>query len=156
MLANPSAIERIGDKLYVLDKDKSAIVVYRATDFASRVHEGVRLYMEGLYEEAQPYFEEVLTYNGLFILAYQAIADAHFKRGAYAQALEYYRYAEDRNGYSEAFWELRNIVLQRHLGNGLVVLFGLWVAGSVFTRLGAVAAGWSRCVIGCTPCAGCG
>ena len=135
MLANPSAIERIGDKLYVLDKDKSAIVVYRATDFASRVHEGVRLYMEGLYEEAQPYFEEVLTYNGLFILAYQAIADAHFKRGAYAQALEYYRYAEDRNGYSEAFWELRNIVLQRHLGNGLVVLFGLWVAGSVFTRL---------------------
>uniref|UniRef100_A0A7C1FGT6 DUF1282 domain-containing protein n=1 Tax=Caldilinea aerophila TaxID=133453 RepID=A0A7C1FGT6_9CHLR len=135
MLANPSAIERRGNELYVLDKDKNAIVVYRATDFAERVHAGVRLYMEGLYEEAQPYFEEVLTYNGLFILAYQAIADAYFKKGAYAQALEIYRYAEDRNGYSEAFWELRNIVLQRHLGNGLVVLFSLWVAGSIFTRV---------------------
>jgi len=135
MLANPSAIERRGNELYVLDKDKNAIVIYRATDFAERVHAGVRLYMEGLYEEAQPYFEEVLTYNGLFILAYQAIADAYFKQGAYAQALEVYRYAEDRNGYSEAFWELRNIVLQRHLGNGLVVLFSLWVAGSIFTRV---------------------
>lgn len=135
MLANPSSIERRGNELYVLDKDKNAIVIYRATDFAERVHQGVRLYMEGLYEEAQPYFEEVLTYNGLFILAYQAIADAYFKQGAYAQALDYYRYAEDRNGYSEAFWELRNSVLQRHLGNGLVVLFGLWVAGSVFTRM---------------------
>jgi tetratricopeptide (TPR) repeat protein len=135
MLSNPSAIERRGNELYVLDKDKNAIVIYRATNFAERVHAGIRLYMEGLYEEAQPYFEEVLTYNGLFILAYQAIADAYFKQGAYAQALEVYRYAEDRNGYSEAFWELRNIVLQRHLGNGLVVLFSLWVAGSIFTRV---------------------
>ncbi|MCX7852935.1 MAG: NHL repeat-containing protein, partial [Caldilineales bacterium] len=48
-LSNPTAIERVGDELYVLDKDKNAILVYRATDFARRVHEGVRLYMEGLY-----------------------------------------------------------------------------------------------------------
>jgi tetratricopeptide (TPR) repeat protein len=135
VLATPSSIERIGDDLYVLDKDKNAIVIYRATDFATRVHDGVRLYMEGLYEDAQPYFEEVLAYNGLFILAYQAIADAYFKEGVYAQALEYYRYAEDRNGYSEAFWELRNVVLQQHLGNALAVIFGAWVVGSVFTRM---------------------
>lgn len=135
MLSNPTAIERVGDTLYVLDKDKNAIITYRATDFATTVHNGVRLYMEGFYQEAKPYFEEVLTYNGLFIMAYQAIADAYFKEGDYAAALQAYRYAEDRNGYSEAFWELRNAVLQRSLGDALVLMFGGWIALSVFTHL---------------------
>ncbi len=134
-LANPTAIERVGDMLYVLDKDKNAIVTYQATDFARKVHDGVRLYMEGLYQEARPHFEEVLTFNGLFIMAYQGIADAYYKEGNYAAALTAYRYAEDRRGYSETFWELRNVVLQRYLGNGLVALVGLWIATGVFSRL---------------------
>ncbi|MDW8268971.1 MAG: YIP1 family protein [Anaerolineae bacterium] len=134
-LSNPTAIERVGDELYVLDKDKNAILVYRATDFARRVHEGVRLYMEGLYREARPYFEEVLTYNGLFIMAYQGIADACYQDRDYACALAMYRYAEDRRGYSEAFWELRNVVLQRHLGNALMALVGVGAFTSVFGRL---------------------
>ncbi len=134
-LSSPSALERVGDKLYVLDRDKKAIVTYQATDFAKRVHEGVRLYLEGFYLEAKPYFEEVLTYNGLFRMAYQAIADAYYKQGDYAGALNAYRYAEDRNGYSETFWELRNAVLQRHLGNALAALAGVWAAASLFAPL---------------------
>ncbi|MGQ9767000.1 MAG: YIP1 family protein [Anaerolineae bacterium] len=134
-LASPTAIERVGDRLYVLDKDKNAIVIYQATAFAKKVHDGVRLYMEGFYQEAKPHFEEVLTYNGLFIMAYQAIADAYYKEGNYPAALTAYRYAEDRRGYSETFWELRNAVLQRHLGNGLLALAGLWAVSSLFSRL---------------------
>jgi len=134
-LSSPAALERVGDKLYVLDRDKKAIVTYQATDFAKRVHEGVRLYLEGFYLEAKPYFEAVLTYNGLFRMAYQAIADAHYKQGDYAGALNAYRYAEDRNGYSETFWELRNAVLQRYLGNALVAIAGVWAAASVFAPL---------------------
>ena len=135
LLSNPTAIERIGDRLAVLDKDKNAIITYRATDFAKRVHDGVRLYTEGFYAEAKPYFEDVLTQNGMYVMAYQAIADAYYKAGDYPNALQNYRYAEDRNGYSETFWELRNVVLQRSLGDGLAVFFGGWVALSVFNRL---------------------
>ena len=135
MLTNPTAIVRAGDELYVLDKDKNAIITYRATEFAKKVHEGVRLYMDGFYPEAKPYFEEVLTYNGLFIMAYQAIADAYYKNVDYSSALQSYRYAEDRDGYSETFWELRNAVLQRYMGNALLAIFGLWIASGVFTRL---------------------
>lgn len=134
-LSNPTAIERFGDELYVLDKDKNAIVTYRATEFAKKVHDGVRLYMDGLYVEARPHFEEVLTYNGLFIMAYQAIADAYYKERNYTDALITYRYAEDRSGYSQAYWELRNVILQRSLANALLVLMGVWVAASVLGRL---------------------
>ncbi len=135
MLANPVSIERLGSDLYVLDKDKSAILIYRATDFAQRVHEGVRLYVDGFYVEAKPYFEEALTYNGLFLMPYQGIADAYYKQNDYLRALQAYRTAEDRNGYSETFWELRNAVLQQYLGSALLALFGVWLLSAVFTRL---------------------
>ncbi|MCC7206094.1 MAG: YIP1 family protein [Anaerolineae bacterium] len=135
MLTNPTAIERMGDDLVVLDKDKNALVTYRVTDFARKVHDGVRLYMDGFYVEARPYFEDVLTYNGLYVMAYQAIADAYYKEGDYANALQAYRLAEDRDGYSETFWEMRNAALQRYLGSGLGVLFGGWIAFAVFTRM---------------------
>jgi tetratricopeptide (TPR) repeat protein len=134
-LINPVAIDRYGDFVYVLDKDKNAVVVYQATEFARLVHEGVRLYTEGYYVEAMPYFEQVLDYNGSFIMSYQAIADAYFKQRNYASALTAYRYAEDRAGYSEAFWELRNVVLQRYLSQALLWLVVLGVAQNVGTRL---------------------
>ena len=134
-LSNPTAIERYQDFIYVLDKDKNAIVAYQATAFANKVHDGVRLYVGGFYSEAKPYFEEVLNYNGSFIMAYQGIADAYFKQGDYPNALSSYKYAEDQYGYSQAFWELRNLVLQKHLGQALIGIFGLWLVLSIVTRL---------------------
>jgi tetratricopeptide (TPR) repeat protein len=131
-LRNPTAIARYGEFIYVLDKDKNAVVVYQTTSFARQVHEGVRLYIEGFYQEAMPYFEDVLDFNGSFIMSYQGIADAYFKEGDYANALAAYRYAEDRNGYSQAFWELRNVILQQYLSQALLGFFGFTLVYQLF------------------------
>jgi len=133
-LRNPSAIERDGEFIYVLDEDKNAIVVYQTTAFARQVHYGVRLYMDGFYSEAKPYFERVLNFNGSFIMAYQAIADAYYKERNYTTALENYRYAEDHHGYSQAFWELRNTVLQQYLTSAILWIVGLSLTHSIFNR----------------------
>jgi len=135
-LVNPTAIERYQEYIYVLDKDKNALVVYETTAFARLVHDGVRLYMDGYYSEAKPYFEEVINYNGSFIGSYYVIADAYYKERDFANALTYYRYAENPYGYSQAFWELRNVILQEYLGTALFALLGLWLAQVVVKRLG--------------------
>jgi tetratricopeptide (TPR) repeat protein len=80
-VSNATAIGRFQENIYVLDKDKNALIVYETTSFARQVHEGVRLYIEGFYQEAMPYFEQILDFNGTFIMAYQGIADAYFKEG---------------------------------------------------------------------------
>ncbi len=134
-LRNPTAVDRHGEYLYVLDKEKNAIVVYETTAFARQVHDGVRLYMEGFYQESRPIFENVLDDNGSFIMAYQAIADACFKEGNYTDALTFYRYAEDRDGYSQAFWELRNVVLQQYLGQAIIGLFAFSLVWQTTKRL---------------------
>jgi len=133
-LRNPTAIARYEDNIYVLDKEKNAVVIYTTTAFAEEVHSGVALYMEGFYREAKPYFDNVLDYNGSFIMAYQAIADAHYKERDFQQALDAYRYAEDINGYSQAYWELRNQVLQEQLSNVIMWGIGFWAVSSVFTH----------------------
>jgi len=133
-LRNPTAIERYGEFIYVLDKDKNSIVIYQTTAFARMVHDGILLYMEGFYAEAKPYFEEVLNYNGAFIMSYQAIADAYYKDRSYTEALTAYRYAEDRSGYSQAYWELRNFILQQYLSQAILLLLGLSLAQVVVKR----------------------
>lgn len=133
-LQDPTAIERYGEFIYVLDKAKNAVVVYETTAFAQLVHAGVELYVEGYYQEAKPYFEEVLNYNGSFIIAYQAIADAYYKERDYAAALETYRYAEAQVGYSTAFWELRNLVLQQFLSQAILGLVGFSIVFQVGKR----------------------
>jgi len=134
-LRNPTGIERYGETIYVLDKDKNAIITYQTTAFAQQVHEGVRLYMEGYYIEAKPYFESVLNFNGSYIMAYQAIADAYYKERDFNDALQYYKYAEDQKGYSEAYWELRNVQLQKYLTTAIIALVVLSVVNGVVKRL---------------------
>ena len=134
-LRNPSAVGRYQDRIYVLDKDKNALVVYQSTAFARTVHDGMRLYVNGFYQEAKPYFEQVLNLNGSLVISYQAIADAYFKEGKYQQALESYRYAESRDGYSQAFWELRNQALQKYLSPAILMIIGLTVFQSVGSGL---------------------
>lgn len=130
-LRNPSAIGRYQDNLYVLDKDKNALVIYESTAFAREVHQGIKLYTEGFYQEAKPFFERVLTYNSSFVVAYQALGDAYFKEQNYTAALENHRYGGTLRGYSQAFWELRNIVLQTYLTQGILGLLGF----SLFVQL---------------------
>jgi tetratricopeptide (TPR) repeat protein len=134
-LSSGIAIARYGESIYTLDKDKEALIVYETTSFARQVHEGVRLYIEGFYQEARPYFEQILSFNGTFIMAYQGIADAYFKEGDYANALTAYRNAEDRDGYSQAFWELRNFLLQKYLSQALMGFFGLFLVFQVTRRI---------------------
>ncbi|MEF3274825.1 MAG: YIP1 family protein [Chloroflexus sp.] len=133
-LINPTGVARHANLIYVLDKEKNALIRYQATAFAETVHRAMRLYLAGFYQEAQPYFEQVLNFNGSFVMAYQGLADAYFKAGDYAAALTAYRYAEDRVGYSEAFWELRNAVLQQYLGPSLIVLTLVAIAQSLLRR----------------------
>lgn len=126
-LKNPSAVLRYQDRLIVLDSAKNAIVVYQETAFAKLVHDGVKLYTEGLYLDAQPYFESLIDANGSFLLSYMALGNAAYQRREFDAALSYFRLGESRYWYSQAFWELRNVFIQNNLGWGLLGLLGYWI-----------------------------
>lgn len=116
VLSNPVAINVLdnGD-LLVLDKNYSMIVKYSRTQFAELVFAAVEYYKDGLYLEGESSWEEVLRLNSRFIVSYKALAKANMKKGNYELALEQFRLAEDKDGYSEAYWQIRNDWLQENL-----------------------------------------
>lgn len=133
---SPAAIEIGKDgTLYLLDKEKNVVQLLEPTAFANEVHKGIVLYKEGLYVESEEIWNNVLKMNSSFILSYQAIAKSYFKRGLNEEALDTFKLAEDKAGYSEAFWEIRNQWLQANLGIVLIVLFILYILWKIIKRI---------------------
>lgn len=107
-------------RIYVIDRASKELIVYQPTMFATKVHEALNLYQDGNYIDALQPWQEVLKMNDFFDLAHRGLGNAYFSLGLYEEALEEYRIANDREGYSNAFWEVRN---QWLLDNG-ALLFG--------------------------------
>lgn len=94
--------------IYVLDSQMGAVIVYEPTAFIESVHAAVALYNAGKYREAKTAFEAVLAIDGNYDLAYEGIGRILVKEGDYTGAMEYYRMANDKAGYSTAFSKYRH------------------------------------------------
>ncbi len=102
--------------LYVLDKDRNNIQVFRPTHFAQLVHSASGLYVEGQYALAAEPWKEALKLNTNYNLAHRGLGKAYDKLGLWEEALVEYRFGEDRVGYSEVFAKLRHEWIRDHFG----------------------------------------
>jgi len=126
----PTSIAVTADgSLYVSDAETGLITYLIPTEFTQKVHRGLAYFEEGLYVQSEDYWQEVLRSNSSFGLAHQAIGQSQFKQMEYEDALVRFRLANDRSGYSDAFWEIRNLWLQEHTATiltSLIVVYILW------------------------------
>lgn len=132
ILKEPVAIEVTDDEqLYILDKGQNCIIHYSATEFAKMVHQGIAMYKDGRYEESEAVWQDIRKMNSSFIMAYDALAKANYKKQNYDTALAYYRVAENKEGYSQTYWVYRNEWLQNHMGTVVIILILLLVLWKV-------------------------
>ncbi|WP_413379446.1 YIP1 family protein [Alkalihalobacillus sp. 1P02AB] len=119
----PSGIEvdNLG-RLYVTDKEQGLVQVFEPTDFTTILHQGLALYAEGHYIESEDYWNEVLRLNSSFGLAHKALGQALYKQQLYNEAAYEFELAQDRENYSDAFWEIRYQWLQENLSLVFVLL----------------------------------
>ncbi len=109
--------------IFTVDRASGELQIFAPTEFANLVHLALTTYQEGRYLESMEPWQEVLRMNDFFDLAHQGMGNAAYSLGEYEEALESYRLAHDRDGYSEAFWEVRNEWLLDHAGGFFVGLF---------------------------------
>jgi sugar lactone lactonase YvrE len=132
----PCAIAVSSDeKLYVLDKERNNIQVFRPTAYEGLVHKATSLYLDGKYVQSIHPWTEVLRLNSMLSLAHQGIGMAEFKQGEYQSALSEFRIAVDKNDYSNTYWELRRQWLMQHLSTAIGVLIGLLTLFYILRRL---------------------
>jgi hypothetical protein len=124
LFSEPVAISILSDnRILVADASAGNIQVFVETAFARDVHRALDAYMESDFDSGILLWEEVLLQNAWFDLAYKGMGHAYMSEGAYRLAMESYRKTDDIEGYSEAFWELRNETIELYVGWFVVVFF---------------------------------
>ena len=115
----------LDDKIYVLDSDKAQIQVYQPTEFTGYLHSALQLFSKGRYNESKEPLTKVLQMNNLFDYANMAMGKALYKEEDYEGALKYAKLSKDYEGYSDAFWEIRNNWLKKNLTRTVLIILGI-------------------------------
>ena len=123
------------DCIYILDSDKSQIQVYEPSEFTNLLHEALYLYSKGRYTESKEPLTKVLEMNSMFDYANKAMGRAYFQEENYEEALRYARLSKDYEGYSDAFWEIRNQWLKHNIVTALFVIVALYIIFKVVKYL---------------------
>ncbi len=116
--------------LYILDAVRGDIQVFRPTDLTRQIHEASHEYFNGDYGNAAKLWGEIAQRNTNFSLAHSGLGKALMSQKRYREAMQEYFYAENKAGYSAAFYEYRYLWMRDNfILVGLVVVGALAVAG---------------------------
>ena len=116
------------DRIYILDSDKAQIQIYEPTEFTNLLHNALYLYSNGRYTEAKEPLTEILKMNSMFDYANKAMGRCFFYEDNYEEALRYARLAKDYSGYSDAYWEIRNVWLKNNIMTVILVVVLIVIA----------------------------
>lgn len=122
-------------RVYVLDTDSSRVQVYEPTEFTNLLHEAQSLFSAGKYTESKEPLEEILKMNSMFAYANQTMGRVYFQEEDYETALSYARLSIDYDGYSEAYWEIRNVWLKKYIVPAFLAIVGLFILVKVLKFL---------------------
>ena len=115
-------------RVYVLDNATSTITVYQPTEFIKTVHEANNLFIDGLYDESLPIWEEILEKDSYYTLALINMGKIEMRKMQeenYKVAYDYFVSAEDATNASAAFEEIRTYFIRDNFTTIVVVIIGL-------------------------------
>jgi hypothetical protein len=110
--------------LYILDAGRGDIQVFRPTDLTRTIHSASYEYFYGDYQKAALLWQEISERNTNFSLAHSGLGKALMAQHNYTDAMQEYYFAENKDGYSAAFYEQRLIWMRANfewLGLGFIM-----------------------------------
>ncbi len=93
--------------LYVLDSGRGDIQVFHPTDITQMIQQASYEYYYGDYQNAAKIWQEISERNTNFALAHTGLGKALMAQHHYREAMDEYYFAENKYGYSDAFYEYR-------------------------------------------------
>jgi len=125
----PVAVESYDGKVYVLDSIQNAVTVFEPTPYTEAKRKAISLYEKGEYKESAKYWNKVIAMNSNSEIAYGGLAKVYEESGQYEKAMQYYKLANEREGYSSSFKEVRKEALKE---NFVFIFLGIiLIAGGI-------------------------
>lgn len=117
--------------LAVLDRNSNIVQLFKPTPFGDVFHQAMELYIQGEYDASVKPWQEVLHLNSKVSRAHLGLAKALYKQGRWKDAMAEFREAGDVQGYSDAYWQVRLIWMQKHFTTvvwiGAIAAAVLWI-----------------------------
>lgn len=129
-----TALEYFGDDLLLLDQIDNVIIRYTMTDYAKNIQKALEADEDKDFETSLGYWQDVLDANGNLELAYKAIGNSYLRLGEYKEAMEYYKNADVKEGYSKAYSYVRTDYVKENIYWMLLVVAAVGVAWYFFKR----------------------
>jgi len=101
--------------IWVLDEGSNTLQAFKKTEFTSLVFSAKNYYDDGDYLKAKETYLQIIKENSSFVNAYIGLGQIAMRNQEYSEALEYFKIANFKSGYSEAYWELRDEFVGRNL-----------------------------------------
>ena len=95
-------------RLYVLDAERGLVHIMKATDYARNYHDAIDLYNVGDYEGSALLWQHIMAVGGTSFYAENYLGQCLFEQGDYNGAAVHYKLAGNVEGYSDAYWQIRN------------------------------------------------
>lgn len=135
MFDRPSAIEHLGEKIFVADRGKNTITVFRPTVYAQSIHDAIDYYEKGDFESSAQKWRQVLEHNSSYEMAYVGIGRNYFLQQDFDEAMYYFRMGEDRDNYSKAFEYYRKEIIAENASNIILLIIILSTIIMILTKL---------------------
>ena len=127
-----SSIAYIDDDLLVLDASDNSITRYSMTDYAKDIQSALLADENKDFEASLKYWKKVLDRNENLQLAYKAIGNSYLRLGEYAEAMKYYKNADQKEGYSKAYSYIRADYVKKNFILVISIIIAVFVLYAFF------------------------
>ena len=116
------SIEHMGRDLFVLDELGGSVTVFTPTEYGNLIYDACGAYLTGDYDGSADIWREVLKLNANYNLAFIGIGRSLMRQENYAEALDYFEMAKDRDNYGRAYRFYRKEMVEENILWMIVVL----------------------------------
>jgi hypothetical protein len=117
-----AAIDHLGNNLIVLDSSDCAITVFMPTEQGKLIYQAIDQFDQGLYDDAEVTWRQVLENDGNCDLAYIGIGRSLLRQKKYSESMEYFKLKHDAQNYSKAFKQYRKEWVEDNIVKIVIVL----------------------------------
>ena len=133
----PIAISYFNNMLFILDNAHNKLSVFRTTKYGQLLYDAVNAQYTGDFDSANALWSQIASENSNLKYAFSGLGNSELSIGNYEQALTYFEYAGDVDGYSNAKEMLRKQQMKSvfpYMFTGIAVVLVALITGSLVKK----------------------
>lgn len=134
LFRNPVAVENLDGLVLVLDSRDDTIQIFEPTEYATLIHDAIREYHLGLYNESYEKWLKVLRMNTNNTTAYTFVGRNLFRQEKLEDALLSFRAGQNRGGYSRVLTEYRREIVAENFNLIIYIIFTMILSIIVISK----------------------